>query len=333
MNYKFELERGSKKHICPACKWKSFVRYVVIETGEYLPDEVGRCDREVKCGYHLRPGEYFKLSGKNLLKKGQERSDKRSKSFKLSDEKPVFVPDEAFSQSLQNAKQNNLFQFMAGLYGTGIARELFSLYCIGSSSHWPGACVFWYVDQFGRVTRGKIMLYDKAGHRVKGCVNSVHNLMSLGELPDLHLYGLHLLKLNRLLPVAIVESEKSAILAAGVFKEFIWMASGSLSTLTAERLNPLTGREIILFPDGGAFEKWHEKAEKMKGRFNIRCSKVLESRLSDEQRAAGYDLGDLIVSMLKREHEKRADMEEGGGINFCSRQLTIDMGEQIFCVP
>lgn len=333
MNYKFELERGSKKHFCPACKRKTFVRYVAIETGEYLPDEVGRCDREVKCGYHLRPREYFQPSGKNPLKKGQGRSDERSKSLKLSDEKPVFVPDEAFSQSLQHVKQNNLFQFMAGVFGAGKTLELFSLYCIGSSSHWPGASVFWYVDQFGRVTRGKIMLYDQTGHRVKRCMNSVHNLMSLGELPDLHLYGLHLLKLNRLLPVAIVESEKSAILAAGYFKGFIWMASGSLSTLTAERLKPLTDREIILFPDGGAFEKWHGKAEKMKGKFNIRCSKVLESRLSDEQRAAGYDLGDLIVSMLKRKNVKRADMEEGGGINFYSKHLTIDMMGQIFCVP
>lgn len=99
--------------------------------------------------------------------------------------------------------------------------------------------------------------------------------MKLGKLPELHLYGLHLLRLDQRRPVAVVESEKSAILAAWYFREYLWMATGSLSTLTAERLLPLKGREIVLFPDGGAFEIWQQKAESLSRRFNIRCSDVL----------------------------------------------------------
>ncbi|MCG8375725.1 MAG: DUF6371 domain-containing protein [Chlorobiales bacterium] len=309
MSYQFELEKGSTKHICPACRKKVFVRYVDTETGQYIADDVGRCDREIKCSYHLKPGEYFHLTGENPLRKRLLRNDLLTRSIKVPDEKPVYVPDVLFRGSLQHYEENMFFRYLVQLFGTDKAEELCAWYCVGTTKHWDGACVFWYLDDSGRVTRGKVMLYDNTGHRVKGCTNSVHSLMKLGALPELHLYGLHLLRLDKTLPVAIVESEKSAILAAGHLKDFIWMATGSLSTLTAERLQPLQGREIVLFPDGGAFEKWQEKAESMSRKFSIRCSDVLERCLSDEQRKVGYDIGDVIANECSAFRNKIAQLD------------------------
>ena len=299
MDFRFELEKGSRKCTCPACRRKTFVRYVDVETGEYLSGEVGRCDREVKCGYHQKPRDYFHLTGEKSFQKWTLSNDRKAKGATRPIEKPVFVPDKVFRESLQHYEQNMFFRYLVQLFGIDRAMELCTWYCVGTSKHWQGTCVFWYVNHIGRVTRGKIMLYDQSGHRVKGCTNSVHHVMKLGELPELHLFGLHLLMLDKSLPIAIVESEKSAILAAGYFKNFIWMATGSLSTLTAERLLPLQGREIILFPDGGAFEKWREKAESLSRRFNIRCSDTLERRLTDEQREAGYDMGDFVTDVFR----------------------------------
>ena len=54
MKYKYNLEKGSRKHHCPACKQKTFVRFV-DDNGDYAGDSFGRCDRESKCGYHERP--------------------------------------------------------------------------------------------------------------------------------------------------------------------------------------------------------------------------------------------------------------------------------------
>ena len=34
-----------------------------METGEYVSTEVGRCDREQKCGYHKRPRDFFDEHG------------------------------------------------------------------------------------------------------------------------------------------------------------------------------------------------------------------------------------------------------------------------------
>ena len=53
--YRYIFEKGSKKHLCPNCNKKRFVRYIDTVTGNYLPEQYGRCDRESKCSYHLNP--------------------------------------------------------------------------------------------------------------------------------------------------------------------------------------------------------------------------------------------------------------------------------------
>src|SRR5690554_4535334 len=53
--YRYTLEKGSKKYHCPECNKKTFVRYIDTETGNYLPEQYGRCDRENNCAYHLNP--------------------------------------------------------------------------------------------------------------------------------------------------------------------------------------------------------------------------------------------------------------------------------------
>lgn len=54
-NFKYTLDKSSKKHICVNCNKRSFVLYIDTETGNYLTDDFGRCDRSTKCGYHKAP--------------------------------------------------------------------------------------------------------------------------------------------------------------------------------------------------------------------------------------------------------------------------------------
>lgn len=54
-HYRYTLQKGSAKSICPRCGKKTFVRYVDSVTGNCLPDYYGRCDREIKCGYFNTP--------------------------------------------------------------------------------------------------------------------------------------------------------------------------------------------------------------------------------------------------------------------------------------
>ena len=59
VNYKYILEpyKGQNtRYTCPSCGHKKvFVRYIDTETGEHLGEDIGRCGREVKCGYHKKP--------------------------------------------------------------------------------------------------------------------------------------------------------------------------------------------------------------------------------------------------------------------------------------
>ncbi len=59
MDHLFSLEKGSKKHICPICKKRRFVKYINVQSGNYLDPDVGRCDREVNCAYHYTPKQFF----------------------------------------------------------------------------------------------------------------------------------------------------------------------------------------------------------------------------------------------------------------------------------
>ena len=53
--FRYSLDKSSKKFICPNCNKKTFVFYVDTKTGNYLPADYGRCDREQNCKYHKAP--------------------------------------------------------------------------------------------------------------------------------------------------------------------------------------------------------------------------------------------------------------------------------------
>ena len=63
-DYRYQLEkyrgRGTR-HVCPQCHRKGvFTRYVdTYNNNIYISDNVGKCDRLDKCGYHYTPKQYY----------------------------------------------------------------------------------------------------------------------------------------------------------------------------------------------------------------------------------------------------------------------------------
>ena len=53
MNYRYRL--GRLTGVCPQCRRHTFKYYIDTVTGAKAGDYLGRCNREVKCGYHRRP--------------------------------------------------------------------------------------------------------------------------------------------------------------------------------------------------------------------------------------------------------------------------------------
>ncbi len=105
-------------------------------------------------------------------------------------------------------------------------------------------------------------------------------------------FGEHLLKEDLNAPVAIVESEKIAIIAQASMLEFLWLATGSLNEFKASKLEVLKNRKVVAFPDLGAYDYWHKKAATLG--FPIQISDYLEKNSIIEQKNKGLDIADFL---------------------------------------
>jgi hypothetical protein len=212
---------------------------------------------------------------------------------------PSFITFSAFKRSLRNYENNNFVRFLITQFGEELATGSIQRYFIGTSKHWNGATVFWQLDTQGKVRTGRIMLYNPTtGKRTKQPYNHITWVHSAMKLADFNLnqclFGEHLLK-DISKPVAIVESEKTAVIASLYFPNFIWLATGGLQNLSQKRCNSLKGRNVILFPDVNCLEKWQEKAKDLKSLESLTISNLLERKATEAERQDGLDLADYLI--------------------------------------
>lgn len=302
--YRFTLQkykRGSKLS-CPQCgKKQCFVRYIDSQGEISFPDYVGRCDHEQSCKYHYTPSDYFK-DNPTLIEIGSNYSFEHSTPQLHSLPSTSSIDKELMERTLTNYGMNPLYIYLSGALGKDETFRIFQLYRVGTSKKWGGSTVYWQIDWQGNVRTGKIMLYDvKTGHRTKeprSYVSWVHTELNF---QNYHLkqclFGEHLLSDNPTKPIAIVESEKSALVATHYMPEFIWLATGGMhGCFKPDVINILRGRSVMLCPDLGAKEVWQTKMPLL----TSVCSKVvlsdsLEQYATDEQRKNGLDIADFLL--------------------------------------
>jgi hypothetical protein len=300
--YRYILEpyKGmNTRYRCPTCQQrdKTLSLYIDTETGEHIHPTVGRCSRESKCGHHYTPKQYFQDNNISFDTPQPKAYKPRPIKPQL---KPVsFISVEVFKASLKAHETNHFVQFLINLFGAEVASQLISRYFIATSKHWNGATVFWQIDTQGKVRTGKIMLYSPTtGKRIKEPFNHINWVHKAIKKPEFELrqclFGEHLL-IDKTKPVAIVESEKTAIIASVYLPAFIWVAVGSLSNLNAEKCSILKGRTVILFPDLKAFDKWNRKAKELSPLANFTVSDLLERKANEADKKQGFDLADYLI--------------------------------------
>lgn len=326
-NHRFILQpyAGRKSRTtCPACGTAHcFTRYLDTDTGELLPGEYGRCDRETNCGYTLSP--YARPAGGGLsyataTERGERLPDCPAPTRPAPAPPPpvVSIPGDVFSASLAHYNRNSLAQLLRQHFGLGVAADLMHRFQLGTSAHWPGACVFWLIDEQDRVRGGQVVLLDETGHTVKQPrrhTTWAHTALAAasqrrGQAPptwladyEAHgqkspcLFGLpQLAAAPATQPVALVESAKTAMLATPYLPSYIWLATMGLSYLTADRLAPVRSRRLVLFPDAGALDKWQARADELRRQgFDVQVSDGLEKMATDDERQAGLDLADVLL--------------------------------------
>ena len=174
-----------------------------------------------------------------------------------------------------------------------------------------GGVIFWQIDQLGIIYDGKIMYYRPDCHRDKHrCPTWVSARLKRfyltpddplnHEIPSCHcLFGTHLCHTGTE-PVAVVEAEKTAVIMSEHYPQYLWLAAGGLSELTAVKLFPLRGRKIILFPDTDttltAYSTWYrvaQEASRLLGQ-PVFVSPILEQHATPEQKQRKIDLVEFL---------------------------------------
>ena len=172
-------------------------------------------------------------------------------------------------------------------------------YLTGANYFWNNATLFWQIDDKEQIHACKIMLYNKhTGKRIKEPYNHINWLHNATKEPDFNLkqclFGLHLINEDYQKDIAIVESEKTAIIMSIFLPEFIWIATGSKSNFKIDLLQPLKKRKCFAFPDKGEFENWSIKANELNQQgYKIAVSDLLEKKSYKN----GFDLADNYLSL------------------------------------
>ncbi|MFR9535052.1 MAG: DUF6371 domain-containing protein [Rikenellaceae bacterium] len=297
--YRFSLERYAgvaSRHTCPECGHKRcFVRYVDSDGDIVFPEYVGRCNREDKCGYHFTPKQYFEESKLPF-------TSYRTKTTPPPPKPTSYIPSEMVGKTLMRHQGHHLFTFLSLQIGKEATDKLMGKYRVTKSTVWEGATLFWQMDIKDRTRTGKIMLYDpQTGRRVKSDNIPITWVHARLRLPNFNLtqcfFGEHLLSRDEEKTIAIVESEKTSLIAAHYLPDFTWIATGGKNgCLKSENLEVLKGRKVMLVPDLGATEYWQSKLPLFleKG-VDATILDHLEDMATPEQRNEGYDIADFLL--------------------------------------
>ncbi len=105
-------------------------------------------------------------------------------------------------------------------------------------------------------------------------------------------------------PVALVESEKSALISSFYLPQYLWIASGGKNgAFNRDAMSVLRNRRVLLFPDLGATDYWNSKMEMIRNLgIEVSLFDFMERNATKEERDAGYDIADFLL----REETKEA---------------------------
>lgn len=284
--YRYKFEKGSRKHFCPACNKKRFVRYVDTKTGEYLPERYGRCDRESNCSYHLNP--YLDGYAKAIWEQEQKVTGvtkvtvPKQKYFCTQPKpqptpEPVFFDFDTFKQTLGNYDKNvfiqNLLCRVQFPFGAADVTRVIQLYRLGTvaNGYRSGAITFPFIDTKNNVRAIQVKQFDETNHTTgTDFLHSIiekHHTRNNKPLPEwleaytkqekriTCLFGEHLLSRYPNNPIALVEAPKTAVYGTLYFglpetsDNLIWLAVGAKGYLNFDKIKVLQGRFVYVFPD------------------------------------------------------------------------------------
>ena len=174
-------------------------------------------------------------------------SDKKGNTLyyneaKKPDKPKSYIDLEVVKKTLYVNQENALLQYLRSKYDDDKVNFVKQLYSIGTSKE--GGTVFWFINKQGKAQKAKVSYYTKVGKRTNRFEVPYKNKDGFYNC----LYGEHLLT-NNTKPIVLVESEKTAIVAAIEFPKYTWLAYSGINGLTDAKIQILENEKIIIIPD------------------------------------------------------------------------------------
>ena len=160
-----------------------------------------------------------------------------------------------------------------------------------------GKTIYWMIDDIGCALDGRIgdtWVSTMLKARYPTAAPYVHF--------DHCLFGLHQISecdepTNRIMPIGIVESERSAVLLSELCPDLLWLAYIYGSNLNVSNFESLQGRKITLFPRTDSVKETYlsflELTDQVKRCYkdiDISVSRFLEDNANDDQKRREIDL-------------------------------------------
>jgi hypothetical protein len=323
------------------------VRYIDRETDKYLPEEYGRCDREINCGYFLNPYEngYSKMIWKKENNHITDWKPQIQKPIAKPKRERFFIPLAVFKRTLLGYEHNvfiqNLLSKVSFPFEIHDVEKVVSLYQLGTiqKGYRAGAVSFPFLDTNGNVRAVQLKQFDETNHTTgTDFLHSIiekHYTGTCKPVPEWLeaynknetivscLFGSHLLGKYPYNPIALVEAPKGAVYGTLYFGfpdnpfKLLWLAVYNLSSLNLERCKVLEGRRVYLFPDlskdGKAFELWSKKAAEIQKQLSgtyFHVSDLLEQLAPLHDKVEGKDIADYLIQQDWRQFRNQ-ESEKG----------------------
>ena len=230
------------------------------------------------------------------------------------------IPLNTLVETLPNGRsllgRNQLIDLMLRLFPQTSVLQAVINYFIGFNAFRTNALgdalIFWQINENKQIVNAKRIHYRADGHRDK----KIPPLVMYPDNPQC-LFGLHNLpKADPKMPIAIVESEKSALIMSIVMPEYLWMACGSMNNFNETFLSPLRGRTIVAFPDvdikrdkksalSESCALWEKTAQQLRQQdWDITVDKSLEKKVNTAQRMGKIDVADIALEKAMKEHRQ-----------------------------
>ena len=321
MQLKTRLASDKGKFDCPSPQCtannhkSTYSRVLDKVSDKFLPYEFGRCDKP-SCGYERLPTKQdlvdLGILGNKLNNNYTSYSSDNIVGLNASKPKnPEYVTHswEQIKHTLEPdlLEKNQLVRAIIQQSGCSLAQitRIFIEYGVGTvtKGDFIGAPIFYRYDQNKRIYPGQIITYSKKGKRNKSAnkriTNSGISLDKTAKISKPIYFGSHLIKAPFTKKIGLVESPKTALIAALYEPTFIWVATCGMSCFSPNengklRMQPLKPHPIVVFPDADAYKDHLSKDQKpRKGWVSY----------ANDWKKMGYTLS---ISTMVLAHSKRA---------------------------